>query len=54
MDRSDVGMIQRSQYLRFALKTAEPVWIMRETFRQDLDGHVAPELGVVCLGARIS
>ena len=42
-------MIQRSQHLRFTLKTGEPFWIMRESFRQDFDGHIAPELGVVRL-----
>src|ERR1700676_2248683 len=42
-------MIQRSQHFRFALKSGESLGIMRESFRQDLDGHVAPELGVVRL-----
>ena len=42
-------MIQRSQHFRFALKTGEPFGIVRERFRQDFDGHVAPELGVVRL-----
>ena len=49
IDRGDVRMIQRSQHLRFALKTGEPFGIVRERFRQNLDGHVAPELGVVRL-----
>ena len=42
-------MVQRRQHLRFALKPGEPFGIMREGFRQDFDGHVAPELGVVRL-----
>ena len=49
VDRGDVGMIQRRQHLRFALKTGEPFGIVRERFRQNFDGHVAPELGVVRL-----
>ncbi len=34
---------------RFALKTGEPFGIMRKRFRQNFDGYVAPELGVVRL-----
>ena len=49
VDRGDVGMIQRRQHFRFALKTREPLGIMRDRFRQNFDGHVAPELGVMRL-----
>ena len=49
VDRGDVGMIQRRQHFRFALKTGEPFGIVRERFRQNFDGYVAPELGVVRL-----
>ena len=49
VDRGDVGMIQRCQHFRFALKTGEPFGIVRERFRQNFDGYVAPELGVVRL-----
>ncbi len=49
VDRGDVGMIQRRQHFRFALKTGEPFGIMRERFGQNFDGHIARELGVVRL-----
>ena len=49
VDRGNVGMIQRRQHFRFALKTRDPLAIMRHCFRQDFDGHVAPELGVLRL-----
>jgi hypothetical protein len=49
MNCGDVGMIQRSQHLRFPLKTGKPFGIVCESFRQDFDGHVAPELGVMGL-----
>src|SRR6266699_3353595 len=42
-------MIQRSQHLRFTLESGKPFGIVRESFRQDFDGHVAPELGVMRL-----
>jgi len=47
MNCGDVGMIQRSQHLRFALKPGKPLGIVRKSFRQDLDGHIAPQLGVL-------
>ena len=49
MDRRDVGMIQRSQHLRFALETGEPLGIVRERFWENFDGNIAPELGVLRL-----
>ena len=42
-------MIQRCQHLRFALKSCEPLGIVRESFGQNLDCHVAPKFGVVRL-----
>src|ERR1017187_8891584 len=42
-------MIQRSQHLRFALKSREPARIARECFRQHFDRDVAPELSVMRL-----
>jgi len=47
INRADVGMIQRRQHLRFALKTGEPLGIVRDSFGQHLDGYIAPQLGVV-------
>ena len=49
VNRGDVRMIQRRQHFRFALKTGEPFGIVRKRFRQNFDGHVAPELGVMRL-----
>ena len=49
VNRGDVGVIQRRQHLCFALKSGEPFGIVCERFRQNFDGHVAPELGVVGL-----
>jgi hypothetical protein len=45
----DVGMIPRSEHFRFALKSGEPLRIVRERFGQNFDGHIAPELRVVRL-----
>ena len=49
VNRGDVGMIQRSQHLRFALEAGEPLRIMRKRFGHDFDGHGAPELRVMRL-----
>ena len=48
-DRGDIGMIERSEHFRFALKTGESFGIVSKRFRQNLDGHVALELSVVRL-----
>ena len=40
-------MIERSQHLRFARESREPIHIGGERLRQDLDRHVAVELRVV-------
>ena len=44
-----LGWFSAASILRFALKTGESFCIVREGFRQDLDGDVTPELGVVRL-----
>ena len=49
VDRGDVGMIQRRQHVRFALKAGQAFGIMRKRCGKNFDGHVAPELGVVRL-----
>src|SRR5439155_20236970 len=43
VDRSDVRMIQDSRRARFVLEAAQPVRILRERGRQDLDRNLAPE-----------
>ena len=42
----DVGMIQRGEHFRFALKPREPIVVGRERGRQNLDGDLAFELRV--------
>ena len=37
MNRGDVGMVERSQHLGFALETRKPFGIMRKGFRQLVD-----------------
>ena len=49
VDRGNVGVVQRSQHSRFALKRGQAVGIVDEGRRQHLEGYVAPELGVVRL-----
>jgi hypothetical protein len=49
VNRADVRMIERGQDLRFTFEPSEPIRIEGERRGQDLDGHVAPELGVVRL-----
>ena len=46
VDRGDVGMIQRRERLRFAREPREPIGIVRERVRQDLDRDVAIQLRV--------
>jgi hypothetical protein len=41
VDVGDVGMIQRGQGLGFALEAREPVGVVRERVRQDLDRDVS-------------
>jgi hypothetical protein len=47
MNRGDVGMVQRRQHLRFALKASKSIGIVRERFGQDFDRHIAAELSIV-------
>ncbi len=49
VDRCDVGVIESREQLCFPSKTGESFGIMCKRFRQNLDGYVAPELGVVRL-----
>ena len=46
MDRGDVGVVQRREELRFALKPCDAVRVAREFVWQDLDRDLAPELRV--------
>jgi hypothetical protein len=46
IDRADVGVIERRQHPRLVLEPGEPFGIGPEGRWQDLDGDVAPELGV--------
>ena len=47
VDGSDVRMIQRSEHPRLALEASPAFWVGVERARQDLDCHVASQLGVV-------
>jgi hypothetical protein len=46
VDLRDVGMIQYSERLRLALEARQPLGIAREGVRQNLDGNLAPKVGV--------
>ncbi len=46
MHGRDVGMVQLSEGLRFALESGQPVEIGGETLGKDLDRHVSAELRV--------
>ena len=41
VDRRDVGMVQRCEYLRLSLKPGHPLRITRKKIRQHLDRHLA-------------
>ena len=43
VDRGDVGVIQRGEDFRFALKPCHSFRVSNEGLRQDLDGNVAIE-----------
>jgi hypothetical protein len=47
IDGEDVGVIQRGRGARLGLEPAQPLRIVGDVRRQDLDGHVAPEPAVV-------
>jgi hypothetical protein len=46
VDRTDVGMVQRRQELRFALKASQAFRIGGERFRQDFERDVAIQLRI--------
>ena len=46
-DRGDVGMVQRGQHLGFALEAGHAVAVGGEFGRQDLQGDIAVQLGVM-------
>ena len=46
VDRRDVGMVQRSQNLCFTLKPCQPLRVGRERFGENLERHLALELGI--------
>ena len=46
VDMNDPGVIQRCQRLGLALESVESTRIRSQGFWQDLDGHLAPKLGV--------
>ena len=46
VDVADVRVIQRSQNLCLTLEPRESFWVSRERFRQDLERHLALELGI--------
>ena len=48
VDREDVRVVQAARGARFLFEPALAIGIARECRRQDFDGHVAPELWVVC------
>ena len=43
VDRADVRMIQRRQHPRFAFEARQPLGVVRERARQDLDGDIAAQ-----------
>ena len=48
VERGDVGMVQRRQHLRFALKAGHAIGVGGEKLRQDFERHIAPESRVRC------
>ena len=46
VDGRDVGMVQDGERLRFAREPRQPIRIIRERVRQDLQGDIAIELRV--------
>lgn len=46
MERRDVGVIEGSKKLRFALEATQAFWVLRERLGKDFDGDVTPERGV--------
>lgn len=46
VDGGNVGMVQRRQHSGFALEPQEPIRVVRNGDRQDLDGDIALKLGI--------
>ena len=49
VDMPDIGVVQRREHLRLALKARQPIRVRCERFWQDLEGHVPVERGVTGL-----
>ena len=49
VDRGDVGMVEGRGGLRLLLESAQPLWIRRHLWREDLDGDIALQLHVARL-----
>jgi hypothetical protein len=47
VDRNNIGMIERREQLGFALKTVQPVGIVREGLGKNLERDLAIQSGVV-------
>ena len=47
VDASDVGMVQRGKDSGFTLEPGQSFRIVSEEVREDFQGHIAPELGIV-------
>ena len=46
MDGGDARMVERGQDLGFKLEPRQPVGVVCEGVRQNLQGHIAAELGI--------
>jgi len=46
VDGRNVGMIQRGEHFRFALKACQPLGVRRQRRRQDFDGNLTLQLRV--------
>jgi len=46
VDNCDIRMIEGGQHLRFSLEARHAVGIPRQRFGQNLDRHIAVELGI--------
>ena len=47
VDRRNVRVIERSQQLRFTPEARQPLGIQYESLRQNFDGNLAPQIGIV-------
>ncbi len=46
MDGRDVGVVELGEQLRLALEARQPLRVLGEGSRQELEGHIAVEAGV--------